>query len=118
MPLEAGLLPVFIPFFLCARTDKELHFHLLKLTHTEDELTGYDLVAERLTNLGDTKGYLHACRFLHVEEVNKDTLCGFGAQVNGISFFGNRAKLCREHQVKLANICPVACAAYRINNFI
>src|SRR4051812_17630476 len=108
MPLEACLLPVFIPFLLRAGTDKELHFHLFKLTHTENKLAGYNLVAERLTNLGDTKGYLHACRLLHVEEVDEDTLCSFGAQVNGICFFSNRAKLCREHEVELANICPVA----------
>src|SRR3954447_2022358 len=108
MPLEAGLLPVFIPFFLCAGTDKELHFHLLKLAHTEDKLAGYNLVAECLTNLGDTKGYLHACRLLYVEEVYEDTLCGFGAQVNGVSIFGNRTKLCGEHQVELADVGPVA----------
>ena len=29
--------------------------HLFKLTHTENELAGYDLVAESLTNLSDTE---------------------------------------------------------------
>src|SRR6476646_7703197 len=108
MPFQAGFLPVLVPFFLCARTDEKLHFHLLKLAHTEDKLAGYNLVAECLTNLGNTKRYFHTCGLLHVEEIYEDTLCSFWAQVNSISIFGNRAKLGREHQVKLADICPVA----------
>src|SRR5947209_10919210 len=99
MPLLPGFAPVFKPFFLSTRFTEKLHFHLFKLTHTEDKLAGYDLVAERLANLGDTKRYLHACRLLHVEEVNKYTLGCFGAQVNCIRLFGYGAELCREHQV-------------------
>src|SRR4051794_27343263 len=118
MPFQTRFLPGLIPFFLCARTNEELHFHLFKLAHTEDKLACHDLIAESLTNLGYSKWYLHACRLLHVEEVDKYTLRSFGAQVNSICFFGYRAKLCGEHEIELADICPVAGATDRVNNFI
>ena len=41
---------------------KKLHFHLFEFPHPEDELAGHDLVAERLTDLGDAEGDLQAAR--------------------------------------------------------
>src|SRR4051794_29050054 len=37
VPLHSCFFPVLIPFFLCARLNKELHLHLLKFTHAEDK---------------------------------------------------------------------------------
>src|SRR5688572_14673225 len=51
VPFHTLSFPVLIPGSLCAGTYKELHFHLLKLTHPENELTGYDLVTECLSDL-------------------------------------------------------------------
>src|SRR3989338_9167195 len=60
VPLHPGFLPVFIPLHLFAWTHKKLHFNLLKFAHAENELTGYNLVAEGLTNLCNTKRNLHS----------------------------------------------------------
>src|SRR5688500_15173808 len=51
MPLHPFFLPVLIPLLLCAGTDKELHFHLLELTHAENELPCDDLIPECFTDL-------------------------------------------------------------------
>ena len=58
-----------------------LDFHLLELTSTEDEVTGGDLVTERLTDLADTERRALAGRGDHVIEVHENTLSGLGAQV-------------------------------------
>src|SRR3954469_14874604 len=108
MPLKPRFFPVLIPITFAARAHEKLHFHLLKLAHTEDKLTRYNFVAKCFTNLCNAKRYLHTRTLLHVEEVYKNALCRFGAQVNGVCFFCYRAKLGRKHQVKLADICPVA----------
>src|ERR1700744_2016521 len=59
VPLQAGLLPVLKPFFLRTRANKELHLHLLKLAHTDNELACNNLVPESFTDLRDTKRDLH-----------------------------------------------------------
>src|SRR5882757_5766133 len=64
VPFHPGLLPVLIPLLLCAGADKELHFHLLEFPHPEDELPGYDLVAESLPDLGDPERDLHTAGLL------------------------------------------------------
>ena len=58
-----------------------LDFHLLELAGTEDEVTGGDLVTERLTDLADTERRALAGRGDHVVEVHENTLSGLGAQV-------------------------------------
>ena len=87
MPVEPLLLPVFVPLFLCAGADEELHFHLLEFAHAEDELPGYDLVPEGLPDLGNAEGDLHPGRLLDVQEINKDALCGFGTEIDLIGLF-------------------------------
>ena len=86
MPFHSFFFPVFIPFFLCAGPDKELHFHLFKFPHAENELPGYDFIAKCFTNLGNTKRNFHPSGFLHIQEVHKNSLCSFRSQVNFIGF--------------------------------
>src|SRR3954470_19695021 len=57
MPFQSFFLPVFVPFFLCARTYKKLHLHLFKLPHSENKLAGYNFIAESFTNLRNAKRY-------------------------------------------------------------
>ena len=110
MPFQASLFPFLEPLHLLARTNEELHLHLLELAHTEDELTGNDLVTERLTDLGDTERYFHTASLLDIQEVNEDTLRCLRTEIDLHGAIGGRTHLGREHQVELANICPVACA--------
>ena len=83
VPSHSGGRPLFVPFQFGARAHKKLHFHLLKLPHTEDKLPCYDLVTEGFADLGDAKRNLHAGGLLHVEEVDKDPLCRLRTKVDG-----------------------------------
>ena len=81
VPVVAVINPVLVPLFVLARLDEELHFHLLELAGTEDEVARGDLVAEGLADVRDAKRRLHARGGHHVLEVNEDALCGFRTQV-------------------------------------
>src|SRR6185437_7566507 len=111
MPFHACIFPVFIPFFLRAGADEELHFHLLELPHAEDELPGDDLVAKGLADLRNTKGDLHPARLLYVKKVDKDSLRRFRTQKNFACLFRNATKLGREHEVELPDLGPITCTA-------
>ena len=117
VPLQARFLPLLEPTHLLARTNEELHLHLLELTHTEDELASYNLVAERLTYLCDTERHLHAPGLLHIQEVHEDTLCSLGTEIDLHRAVGRRAHLGREHEVELPHVGPVACPGYRADDF-
>ena len=69
-----------MPLFIGPRFDEELEFHLFKLAGPENEVARRDLVAERLTDLGDPKRGLHARTVHHVLEVHENTLGCFGTQ--------------------------------------
>src|ERR1700749_3658665 len=99
------------PFFLRAGANEKLHLHLLKLAHADNELPGYHLVPESLAYLRNAKRYFHPARFLNVQIIHKYPLRCFGAKVNHISIISYCAHLGAEHQVKLAYVRPVACAA-------
>ena len=118
MPFQAELFPVLEPFQLLTRTNEELHLHLLELAHTEDELTSDNLVAECLTNLRNSERNLHTARLLHVQEVHEDTLCGLRTKINLHCAVCRRTHLCREHQVELTYVGPVARAANRTNDLL
>jgi hypothetical protein len=77
MPFQSLLFPVFVPFFLCAGADKELHFHLLKLAHPENKLPGDNFITESFTNLCNAKRDFKPCRFLNIEKIYKNSLCRF-----------------------------------------
>ena len=87
MPFHAGFFPVDIPFHFGSRLHKKLHFHLLELSHAEHKLPGYNFVSESFPYLCDPEGDFHAGRFLNVQEIHKDSLCGFGSQINSVCSF-------------------------------
>ena len=74
MPSHSGGSPLFVPFQFGARAHEKLHFHLFKLPHTEDKLTGHNLVTEGFADLGDAKRHLHSSGLLDVQEVDKNPL--------------------------------------------
>ena len=94
VPCQTSLAPVVEPLHLVAGLHKELHFHLLELAHTEDELTSYDFVTESLTNLGDTERNLHTTGFLYIQVIYEDTLCRFRAKVYLHGTIGSGTHLC------------------------
>src|SRR5690554_2591371 len=97
MPVLSCFLPILKPLCFCSRTDKELHFHLFKLSHTEDKLSCNYLISESLTNLCNTKRNLHSACFLNIKVLYKNTLSCFWAKVNSVSIFRNRTHLSRKH---------------------
>ena len=111
VPAKTQVLPEVEPLELLTRADEELHLHLLELAHTEDELTGNDLIAEGLTDLCDTEGHLHTACLLHIEEVHEDPLSRLGAQIDLHRTVGRGAHLGGEHEVELTDLRPVARAA-------
>src|SRR5678816_2244876 len=107
VPPHSFFFPELIPFLLCAGPDKELHFHLFKFSHSENELPGNDLITKCFSNLSDTKRYLHPACFLNIQEIHKNALRSFRSQVNFICFICNTAELSGEHQVELPYVGPV-----------
>ena len=81
MPLHTELFPLLEPFLLCPGLYKELHLHLLELSHTEDELTGYNLITESLTYLCNTERNLHTTSLLYIQIVHEDTLCRLRTEI-------------------------------------
>ena len=117
MPFQTDFFPFLEPVKLCSRFYEELHFHLLELTHTEDELTGNDLVTESLTNLCNTERNFHTPRLLYIQVVYKNTLCSFRTQINFHRAIGRRTHFGREHQIELTNFCPVLSTGDRAYDF-
>src|SRR5699024_1086511 len=97
--------------------DEEFHLHLLKLTSTEDEVTRGDLIAERLTNIGNAKWWLHARRGHHIFEVYEDTLCRFRTQVVQTLFIIDWAQQGLQQTRKRLRLRPLSSlAGFRIIN--
>ena len=107
MPFHTGFLPVFEELHLSSRPAEELHLHLLELPHTEDELTGYNLISECLSYLGDTERNLHTAGFLDIEILHENTLCGLRTEINLVVSVTGIAYLGAEHKVELTHISPV-----------
>src|SRR5699024_8665214 len=63
--------PVRVPSFVFTGFDEVLHFHLLELAGTEDEVARRDLVAEALADLADAERRLLAGGVEHVGEVDE-----------------------------------------------
>ena len=117
-PLVAEVLPVCEPLKVGAGLAEELKLHLLKLSGSEYEVTGGNLVTEGLTNLADTEGKLLSCTSLHCGEVNEDTLCGLGTKIYGRAGLLGYTDEGLEHKVKLLNISEVGAAADRTNDVL
>ena len=107
----AEVAPVLEPFQVGIGLAEELQLHLLKLAHTEDEVAGGDLIAEALADLTNAEGQLAAGRALDIHKVDKDALCGFRTQINGVLGILGNALEGLEHQVELADIGKVVLAA-------
>ena len=118
MPFHTRFFPLVEPIELGAGRNEELHFHLLELAHAEDKLARHNFVSECLSYLRDAKRHFHAARFLHVQVVNKDALCRFGAQINLAGGIRQRTHFGREHQVELANVGPILCSADGVYNLL
>ena len=95
------------PLHLCTWLAEELHLHLLELTHTEYELAGNNLVTESLTNLADTEWQLHTAGLLNAQVIYEDTLSCLRTEIYLACSIAGSTHLGREHQVELANVCPV-----------
>ena len=107
MPFHAVFLPLGKPIHLCAGTAEEFHLHLLELPHPEYELTGDNLVAESLSDLGDSERNLHATGLLDVEVLHEYSLGGLGTEVDLVVGSAGVADLGGEHQVELPYVGPV-----------
>src|SRR5574344_832775 len=107
MPVNTFIFPIIKPFEFFTWTNKKLHFHLFKLSHSENKFSCNNLISKCFTNLSNSKWNFHTACFININEVYKDTLSGFWAQIYCISTFSYRAHLSREHQIKLTNICPI-----------
>src|SRR5574344_1136582 len=116
MPFLSSFFPIFKPLKFITRLYEVLHFHLLKLTHTEDKLTSNNLITEGFPYLSNSKRNLHSSSLLNIKVVYKYTLSSFRANINNICILTNRAHLVRKHQIKLTNICPVSASRYWANN--
>ena len=81
MPTQAELFPMFEPFQFLTRTNEELHLHLFEFTHTENKLTSNDFISKGFTYLANTKRHLHSTGFLHIKEIDKNTLCRFRTEI-------------------------------------
>src|SRR5574344_1718730 len=101
MPFQARLFPLFKPIKFFSGANKELHFHLFKLAHTENELTGYYFISESFTNLSDTKTYFHTSGLLNIQVVDKYSRGSFRTKIHFHSTIARRTHLCIKHQVKL-----------------
>ena len=117
MPFQTDFFPFLEPVEFCSRFYEELHFHLFKLTHTEDELTSYNFITESLTNLCNTERNLHTSCFLHVQVVHENTLSSFRTQVYLHGTVCSRSHFSGKHQVELTNFCPVLCTRNRTYDF-
>ena len=82
--------------------DEILHLHLLEFPGAEDEVARGDLVAERLTDLGDAEGQFHAGGVDDGFEVHEHALGRFRAQVGERGAVAQRADVGLEHHVEVA----------------
>lgn len=117
-PLMAEVLPIVEPFKVGAGLAEEFKLHLFKFADTEDEVAGSDLVAEALADLTDAKGQFLSRRALHVLEVDKDALCGFGAQIDGGSGVFRHADERLEHKVEFSHAREVVVAAHGAGDLV
>ena len=106
-PVDAVLLPISKPFQIRIGLAEELQLHLFKLPCTEGKVTRRDLVAEGLSDLGNTKGNLFPGGSLNILKVYKNTLGRLRTKVNRVLSILGHALECLKHQVKLADLGKV-----------
>ena len=107
VPSQTLFLPLLKPIQLSSGLHEELHFHLLKLTHSENELTCHDLVSKGFSRLRNSEWDLHPSGFLHVQVIDKNSLSGFWPQIHGTCSFCHGTHFSCEHQIELAHFGPI-----------
>ena len=117
-PVTAERSPVLEPIHICTGLTEELKLHLFKLSGTEGEVAGSDLISEGLTDLADTEGDLLSGGSLNILEVYKDTLCSLRAKVYGILSILGHTLEGLEHQIELSDIREIMFAAGRAGNIV
>jgi hypothetical protein len=100
-----------VPLFVSAGLDEELHFHLLELAGTEDEVARGDLIAEGLADLADAEGRLLPCHLNDIGEVHEDALRSFRTQIMQPGFVLDSAQIGLEHHVEVPRLSPLAARA-------
>ncbi len=117
-PVPAEAAPVVEPFQVFAGLAEEFQFHLLELTHAEDEVTGRNLIPEGLADLRDAGRQLFSGGPHGVLEVHEDTLSSFRAQVDLVGAVLVHTGKGLEHQIKLPDAREVLLAAYRADDVV
>ena len=79
VPFQPCFFPMLIPGSFGAWANEKLHFHLFKLSHSKNELAGHNFVAKCFAGLCYAKRNFHSCGLLHIQEIDKNALCRFGA---------------------------------------
>ena len=110
-PLITCLSPVLEPFCLSSGLAEELKLHLLELSCTDSEVSGCDLVTERLTDLADTERHFLSGCTLNVLEVYEDTLSCLGTKVNHVLCVLCNTLESLKHKVKLSDSGEVVLTA-------
>src|SRR6266852_4886246 len=104
VPAQTFVAPVVEPLVVLARLHEILHLHQLELAHSEDEVARRDLVAERLSLLGDTEWNPHPRRVDDVLEVDEHALSRLRSEVDLRRGVLDRAYMGFEHQVEHARL--------------
>ena len=81
VPSHTSVDPVLVPLFIGSWDYEVLHLHLLKFASTEDEVTWSDFIAERFSDLTNSKWWLLTRCGRDVFKINEDTLRSFWAKV-------------------------------------
>src|SRR5450759_5027153 len=82
VPFHPYLFPFFKPIQFTPRLYKELHFHLFKFSHPEDELSGNYFIAKRFSYLSNPKRNFHPSGLLNIEKIDEDPLRSLGSEIN------------------------------------
>ena len=77
VPAKSFFFPIIIPLYFFSRLNKELHFHLFKFTHSENELPGNYFIPKCFSGLRNSKRNFHSTGFLNIQKINKNTLGSF-----------------------------------------
>ncbi len=93
--------------------DEELHLHLLELAGAKDEVAWRNLVTKRFADLSNAERRLLTRGVEHVLEVEEDSLCRFGTQIDIVTRTLDRTGLGFEHEVELAGLGESARLATR-----
>ena len=79
-----------------------LDLHLLKLTRAEDVVARVDFVAERLADLRDAEGQLHAAGIEHIFVLHENRLRSLRSQISDL--LAGCAEIGLQHQVELTRL--------------